>query len=207
MQTTTTETPSTIAESPKQAEPSVYTASPAALGTLGVLIVIFGLLAVALPGLAALAADVALAWVALFAGVLQLVYAYQARMEGGVAWHVLSAVLTIAFGVLLLVFPLEGVMALALLFGALILAVGIAETLLALRLRPAEGWGWVLATGIVSSLAGVLLALTWPENAFWVLGLYVGVSLISGGVWRVGLALALHKRHQRQRPVDGTVNK
>ena len=199
MQTTSAETASSAPESPKQAEPTVYSGSPAALGTIGVLIAILGVLAIALPGLAALAADVALAWVALFAGVLQLVYAYQTRMERGVAWHVLSAVLNIAVGVLLFVFPLEGVMALALLFGALILVVGIAEILLAFRLRPAEGWGWVLATGSVSSLAGVLLAITWPQNAFWVLGFYVGVSMIAGGGWRIGLALALHKRHQRRK--------
>jgi uncharacterized membrane protein HdeD (DUF308 family) len=86
-------------------------------------------------------------------------------------------------------------LALALLIGALLLAIGVAEIMLAIRLRPHEGWGWIVATGVVSAVAGVMLALTWPQNSFWVLGFYVGVSMISGGVWRIVLALALRKRH------------
>src|SRR5258706_1902914 len=125
---------------------------------IGVLILIAGILAIVLPAAAALAADFALGWMALFVGALQLVHAYQVRHDPGGGWRVVAALLNIALGILLLAFPLQGVLALALLFGALVLAIGIVDILLALRLRPAHGWGWVLAFGIVSAIAGVLLA-------------------------------------------------
>lgn len=166
-----------------------------ALLAIGVLILIGGILAIVVPAAAALAADFILGWLALFVGALQLVHAYQTRKDPGRAWRVVSGILNVIVGALLLVFPLQGVLALALLFGALVLAIGIADMVLAFQLRPAAGWGWVLAFGIVSAIAGALLAATWPLNAFWVLGAYVGVSMISGGVWRIALAAALRKRH------------
>src|SRR5262249_49401393 len=140
---------------------------------IGVLILVAGILALVLPAAAALAADFVLGWMALFVGALQLVHAYQMRHQAGVGWRAAAALLNVALGVLLLAFPVQGVLALALLFGALVLAIGIVEILLALRLRPAQGWGWVLTFGIVSVIAGVLLAATWPLSAFWVLGFYV----------------------------------
>ena len=167
-----------------------------ALLAIGVLILVAGILAIALPAAAALAADFALGWIALFVGALQLVHAYQMRHEPGVGWRVAAALLNVALGVLLLAFPLQGVLALALLFGALVLVIGIADIVLALRMRPLAGWGWMLGFGIVSVAAGILLAFTWPLSSFWVLGFYVGVSMISGGVWRIALALALRRRHQ-----------
>jgi uncharacterized membrane protein HdeD (DUF308 family) len=65
--------------------------------------------------------------------------------------------------------------------------------MLALRLRPRDGWGWLAAAGTVSALAGLLLAATWPQNSTWIIGAYVGLSMISGGVWRIALALALRR--------------
>jgi uncharacterized membrane protein HdeD (DUF308 family) len=165
---------------------------------LGVLILILGVFALLLPAIAALAATFTLAWLALLIGVLQLIHAYQTRHEKGMVWKVLSGLLNLAVGVLLLIYPLEGVLAITLVLGALIFAVGVAEIILAFRLRPHAGWGWVLAMGILSVLVGILIAIGWPENSFWVLGFYVGISMVSGGIWRIALSLMLRRTADTQ---------
>lgn len=165
---------------------------------LGVLILILGVFALLLPAIAALAATFTLAWLALLIGVLQLIHAYQTRHEQGVVWKVLSGLLNLAVGVLLLIYPLEGVLAITLVLGALIFSVGVAEIILAFRLRPHAGWGWVLAMGILSVLVGMLIAIGWPANSFWVLGFYVGISMVSGGIWRIALSLILRRTADTQ---------
>jgi uncharacterized membrane protein HdeD (DUF308 family) len=160
---------------------------------IGVLILIAGIIALMLPMLAALAATFTLAWIALFIGTLQLIHAYQTRKESGVIWRVLTGLLNIVLGVVLFWWPLEGVIALALMLAALVTAIGIMEIMFAVRHRSTPGWGWVLTTGIVSVLLGILIAVGWPENSFWFIGLYVGISMISGGVWRIALGLAIRK--------------
>jgi uncharacterized membrane protein HdeD (DUF308 family) len=146
-----------------------------------------------LPVVAALAANFTRAWIALFIGALQLIHAYQMRKESGVVWRVLSGLLNVALGVVLFWWPLEGVIALALILAALVTAIGIIEIVFAVQHRSAPRWGWVLATGIVSVLLGILIAAGWPENSFLFMGFYVAISMICGGVWRIALGLALRK--------------
>ncbi|HEX2289643.1 MAG TPA: HdeD family acid-resistance protein [Pseudonocardiaceae bacterium] len=50
-------------------------------------------------------------------------------------------------------------------------------------------WGWVLAFGIVTLLAG-LLALAWPGRTVVVLALLFGVQLVVAGIFRFVAALA-----------------
>jgi uncharacterized membrane protein HdeD (DUF308 family) len=176
---------------------------------LGVLILVLGVFALLLPAVAALATTFALAWLVLAIGVLQLIDAYQSRKQPGVAWKIVSGLLNLAVGALFLIYPIEAVLAITLLLGALILAVGVTDILLAFRLRPQAGWGWVLAMGILSVLAGILIAIGWPQNSFSILGLYVALSLVFGGVWRIMLSLMLRKaagarRSQPQRPSPAT---
>jgi uncharacterized membrane protein HdeD (DUF308 family) len=146
-----------------------------------------------IPMVAALAATFALAWIALFIGVLQLVHAYQLRTHKGLAWRVLTGLLNVGLGLIFFWKPLAGVAALALLLAALIIAIGVMEVLFAIQHRPEPGWGWVLALGIVSVLIGLLISVGWPENSVLLIGLYVAINMISGGVWRIAMGVALRK--------------
>ena len=62
------------------------TASGASL-SLGVLTLLFAILAFVLPPNAALAANIALGWLLLLAAVLQFTHAYEIRNQCGPAWH------------------------------------------------------------------------------------------------------------------------
>jgi len=103
---------------------------------------------------------------------------------------VVTGILNLAVGALLLLYPIAGIAAIALMLAASIFAVGVAELFLAFQRRPAPGWGWVLASGIVSALAGALIAYGWPGDSVVLIGAYVGISMISGGVWRIVTSLA-----------------
>lgn len=153
----------------------------------GVLLIVSGLLAVAMPGVAALATVLVLAWLLVLGGAFEIAYAIQTRRAGGLAWKLVSGLLTLALGVLILAAPVAGVASLALVVGAFLFVAGIARTLLALRLRPLRGWGWVLFDGLLSIAVAILVAIGWPESSVALIGLLTGLSLISTGIWRIVL--------------------
>ena len=89
--------------------------------------------------------------------------------------------------------PLAGSISLTLLVAVLFLITGIAKTMFALALRPLGGWAWVLLSGVVSLLLGVLILTNFPASAATILGLLLGVELVSNGVLFLFVALGLRK--------------
>ena len=56
-----------------------------------------------------------------------------------------------------------------------------------------QGWGWIVAAGLISVLAGLIIAMGWPVNSLWVLGLFLAIDLIFQGWTFIAVGLALKK--------------
>ena len=101
-------------------------------------------------------------WSAIFNGVAQIIYGV--RTHGG--WHVLLevvlGVIYIIAGIYLLMHPVGGLLALTLLLASFLLIYGIFALVLAFKMRPHNGWGWVLFDAIVTLLLGILIWAHWP---------------------------------------------
>ena len=157
----------------------------------GILLIVAGVLAVLSPPMAALAADLLLGWLLVFAGIVQIVYAFQQRGHDGFGLKVLSGLLTLVLGVFLLLRPIAGIASIALLIGAFMLASGVSSAMLAFKLKPKAGWGWVLFDGILSIVIALLIASGWPQSSIGFVGILVGIVMIYGGVWRIVLGRLL----------------
>lgn len=60
-----------------------------------------------------------------------------------------------------------------------------------LVLRAFSGWGWWLASGLVSITAGAIFLAQWPADATWLLGMVLAVDLTFQGAMAIGFGLAL----------------
>jgi uncharacterized membrane protein HdeD (DUF308 family) len=60
-----------------------------------------------------------------------------------------------------------------------------------MRLRPESGWGWILASGVITTLAGIVVAFGWPVNTLELLGRVLAIDLIFQGVAAIAFGLAL----------------
>jgi len=158
----------------------------------GVLLIVFGMVAVGLPLLAAVAVNALVAWLIMLAGVVHLMLAFRAHGAGSKIWKLLVGVAYVCFGVYLIARPLLGVASLTLLLASLFLIEGILDIVLYVKMRPIHGSIWVLIDGIVTLLLGLMIYMQWPSSSAWAIGTLVGVSMIISGVARVMMSLAVH---------------
>ena len=101
--------------------------------------------------------------------------------------------LYIVIGFLLVANPLAGAVSLALFIGALMAGSGVVEIMLAFRMKPSGGWGWLLANGILSIILAIMIAIGWPLGSLVLIGYLVGFQIITCGVARIALGLAAHR--------------
>ena len=97
----------------------------------------------------------------------------------------------------MLVNPIASIATLALVIGAFMFASGISSLMLAMKIKPKSGWGWVAFDGVLSIVIAVLIAMGWPQNSIGFIGILVGIMMISGGMWRIALARALRAGGQQ----------
>ena len=159
----------------------------------GVLLIVFGVLAVGSPLLAAVAVSAVIAWLIILAGVVHLILAFHVHRAGNMIWKLLVGLAYLFFGVYLLMHPVLGVASLTLVLASLFLIEGILNIILFFQMRSMRGSGWVLGDGIITLLLGLLIYRHWPSSSFWVIGTLVGVSMIISGVTRVMFSLAVRK--------------
>lgn len=159
----------------------------------GVLLIIFGMLAIGSPLLAAVAVNALIAWLIVLAGVVHLVLAFHTHGAGSVIWKLLVGVAYLCFGAYLIMHPVLGVASLTLVLASLFLIEGILNIVLFFKMRPVQGSSWVLVDGIITLLLGLMIYLQWPSSSAWAIGTLVGVSMIISGVTRVMISLAVRK--------------
>jgi uncharacterized membrane protein HdeD (DUF308 family) len=159
----------------------------------GVLLIVFGMLAIGSPLLAALAVSVVIAWLIMFAGAAHVVLAFHAHRAGSLIWKLLVGLAYLFFGAYLIMHPLLGVASLTLVLASLFLIEGILDIILFFKLRPLRGSSWVLMDGIITVLLGLLIYVRWPSSSAWAIGTLVGVSMIISGVTGVMLSLAVRQ--------------
>lgn len=159
----------------------------------GVLLILFGMLAVGSPFVAAVAVSVVVAWLIILAGVVHLILAFHAHGAGSLIWKLLVGLAYLFFGVYLIMHPLLGVASLTLVLASLFLIEGILDIVLFFRMRPMRGSSWVLIDGVITVLLGLLIYIHWPSSSIWAIGTLVGVSMIISGITRVMLSLAARK--------------
>src|SRR5271168_4484910 len=166
----------------------------------GIVLIVLGLMAIAVPMLATLAVAILIGWLLLVSGAVGLVTSLWMRRAPGFLWSLLSAILGIAAGVVLLWWPLSGALSLTVILTAFLTVEGVISIMYALEhKRELTGrWGMMLFSGIVDLILAAMIFLGLPATAAWALGLLVGINLVFGGTTLS--AMALHARKLEPRP-------
>jgi uncharacterized membrane protein HdeD (DUF308 family) len=158
----------------------------------GIALVVLGMLALAAPAFASLAATIFFGWILLISGIIGFIATFRARHAPGFTWSLISAILGVAAGVLLLGAPLQGTLSLTAIVIAFLLVEGIVSIIYALEHRSGESgsWGWMLASGVLDLILGGILLSGLPGTAVWALGVLIGINMVFGGTSLIAMALS-----------------
>jgi uncharacterized membrane protein HdeD (DUF308 family) len=157
---------------------------------LGILLIVFGVIAIASPYFAGIAATIFFGWLVLFGGITHLVYAWSERGAGAIIWQILIGLVYLAAGIYMLMQPVGGLLTVTLVLGYYIAIEGVLELVAYFKLRRLPGTVWFLVDGIVSLLLACLIFYHFPSSSGWVVGTLVGISMLMSGIARLTLGMA-----------------
>lgn len=147
----------------------------------GLLLVAGGILAIVYPLISSVAVIVLLGWVLIISGIVQGISLLGDRQVPHFWFQLISVILGVLIGFLFLRDPAQGLFTVTLLLIVFFMIEGISKAVFALTVRPLPGWGWVLASGLVGIVLSVILLGSLPVTATWLVGLLLGIQLISVG--------------------------
>jgi uncharacterized membrane protein HdeD (DUF308 family) len=157
----------------------------------GIVLLILGFFAILIPVVATIAVEVFVGWVLVLSGLVGLISTFRMRGAPGFGWSLLSAVVAIAAGVVLLAWPLSGVLSLTLILTAFLTIEGVASIMIALSHRHgfSARWALLLLSGVIDLILAAMIFLGLPGTAAWAIGLLVGINMVFGGSTLISMAL------------------
>lgn len=162
----------------------------------GFIFTLLGMLAVAVPGLTTLGTELFFGWLFIIGGLTGVYRSIKGRESGGFIGSLLVALLYVIFGVLLLAYPLIGVISLTLILAAFFIIEGISKILFGFQIKADKNWFWLVLSGIISLIMAGIIFSGWPETAIWVIGLLVGINMIFLGITLLFIGFNLPKEEK-----------
>jgi len=148
---------------------------------LGLVLILAGIFVLGDVVLATLISTIFIGATAVVAGGFEIVHAFWTKGWGGFLWRLLLGALYVAAGIVLLTQPVSGALLLTYFLGLLLMISGVVR--IVFSFGHWEGSGWImLLSGIFGVLAGLVIVTGFPETGLWVLGLVLGIDLITHGV-------------------------
>lgn len=160
----------------------------------GAVLIALGAVAIALPGLAAIAIAILLGWLFLFSGIVGLALTLGSRHIPGRQWSLISAVAALGVGLILIIRPIRDDVALMAVLGLFFIVDGIFSLMYAIehRNQMSRRWAWMATSGIVTVLLGIYILVDAPTDIA-LLGMLVGGDMAFAGFSLV--VIAFEMRH------------
>lgn len=148
---------------------------------LGILTILLGMFAISSPLFAGVAIQYFVGAAMLVGGFFQVLHAFQGLGPRKPIFAFLSGLLAVFCGGLMFAKPLLGLSILTLFLIGYFVADGLVKIIYAFKHKPESGWGWVLVSGIITLLLGLVLWSEWPLSGTWAIGVLFGVNLLFDG--------------------------
>jgi uncharacterized membrane protein HdeD (DUF308 family) len=157
----------------------------------GIAFLVVGILALAEPPLASLAASFYLGAMLCVAGGFMLAGGIAGIGHRGGWLAILLGALSLAAGLIVFYNPVAGAVSLVWVMGAWLIVGGVFE--LAIGFNIPVGRTWLILVGIVNIALGALIVMMNRSDAFAFLGYFVGISLAFRGLWSLIFTADLHR--------------
>jgi len=161
---------------------------------LGVIYVIAGLIALGSVVAATVVSVFVVGIMMLIAGVAEVINAFQVKTWGKfLLWLLLGALYIIA-GFVTFENPVLAAAVLTLVLGVALIASGVMRIILGVSMREGMPWIWIVLSGVITLLLGLVILAHWPVSSLFVLGLFLGIDLVFAGTSWIALGFGLRQR-------------
>ncbi len=160
---------------------------------LGVIYAVAGFVALGSVLMATVATVFVVGIMMLIAGVAEVINAFQVKTWGKFLFWLLLGVLYMLAGFATFQNPLLAAAFLTLLLGGALVVSGIMRVVLAFSMKEGTPWLWVVASGTITLLLGLIILNHWPVSSLYILGLFLGIDLVFAGTSWIGVGLSLRK--------------
>lgn len=162
---------------------------------LGVVFMLAGVIALGSVIAATASAVLVIGVMMIMSGAAEIIAAFGVKSWGKFAFWLLLGVLYVGAGVICILDPFKAATILTLFLGMALMIGGIVRMFLAWSMREAgKPWGWVVLSGIITLLLGLIIIAKWPYSSEYTLGIFLGIDLIFIGSGWLTVGLALRKR-------------
>ncbi len=159
---------------------------------LGILLIVAGSLAIIYDVAATMLSVLFFGWLLVIMGAIEAVQSFWQPKWGGFFLHLIVGILAVVVGFHLVSAPEAGALILTLIMAIYFIVIGIFRIISAIAMRFPY-WGWVLVSGIITLILGILIKSQWPMSGLWIIGLFIGIDMIFSGWSYVMLSLAAKK--------------
>jgi uncharacterized membrane protein HdeD (DUF308 family) len=160
---------------------------------LGVVYVIAGLIALGSVVFATVVTVFIVGVMMLIAGVAEVINSFQIKSWGKFLLWLVLGLLYIVAGFMTFENPLLAAAVLTLLLGFTLIASGIMRIVLGFSMMTGTPWIWVVLSGVITFLLGLVIVAHWPVSGLYILGLFLGIDLIIAGVSWIGIGFGLKR--------------
>jgi uncharacterized membrane protein HdeD (DUF308 family) len=157
---------------------------------LGILLIVLGTVAIGAPFASGVAINLLIGWLLVISGVAHGIHAFRATGWRGGLVQFLCGLLYLGVGVMMIVNPVAGLLALTMTVLVYFIVSGIFKIILAIRVETLPQRGWVTTSGILSLVLAIYVGSQFPTSALWVIGMLVGIEMLFSGWSFVMMALA-----------------
>ena len=125
------------------------------------------------------------------AGVAEVVSSFQIKTWGRFLFWLLLGALYIVAGFVAFSNPLLTAAGLTLVLGAALFVSGLVRIFLGFGMKHGTPWIWVVISGAITLLLGLIILIHWPVSSLSVLGIFLGVDLLMAGIGWISVGLGL----------------
>lgn len=157
---------------------------------LGIALIVLGVIAIGTPFASGIAVELLVGWLLVISGVAHGVHAFKATGWRGGILQTLCGLLYLGVGLIMIVNPVAGLLALTATILVYFVLSGIFKILLAIRVEKLPQRGWITVSGILSLVLAIYIGAQFPTSALWIIGVLFGIEMIFSGWAFVMMALA-----------------
>jgi len=159
----------------------------------GVAFVVLGIFALCAPVVFSFALELFIGWLCILTACVLAVGVAQRKGLPNTSSNVMILLIYLALGLILVSYPLSGVLTLNLLLACFFVFDGIFKLTSSLQIRPVSGWGWLFFSSVLSFFLAILILMAFPTGSAWLLGIFFGINFLFSGLVQLSLLWSLPK--------------